>query len=247
VEPTLNHGRVLNEKAVTAALLDAWGVVAPTSCSGCGAPDRALCPSCRLALAPVVRPARRGDFHAWAALEYSGMVRSVIGAYKDGGRTDAARALSVPLRSAVLAALSDRSATGRDAGQGPGTVQLVSVPSSREAWRARGFSPVELILRRARLRTTPILQQVALSRDQVGLGREERGANKRETLAARRPLGGLRCLLVDDILTTGATLLEARRAVEQAGGIVVGAAVLAQTPRRMPGGDGSQETGRQNL
>ncbi|MCU1636556.1 MAG: phosphoribosyltransferase, partial [Cryobacterium sp.] len=155
------------------ALLDAWAVVAPTWCSGCGAPDRALCAACRLALAPAVRPARRCDFQSWAALEYSGVVRSVIGAYKDGGRLDAAAALSVALRSAVVAALAHVPTTGQAPRRGAGMVQLVSVPSSREAWRLRGFSPVELLLRHAGLRSTRVLRQVAQSRDQVGLGREE--------------------------------------------------------------------------
>lgn len=53
-------------------------------------------------------------------------------------------------------------------------------------------------------------------------------------LAARRPLTGRRMLLVDDVMTTGATLAEASRAVRAAGGCLVGAACLAEVPRRFP-------------
>ncbi|RII93774.1 ComF family protein, partial [Clavibacter michiganensis] len=43
--------------AVRDALLDALAVVAPVTCAGCGAPDRAVCPACRVAIPcpPLVR------------------------------------------------------------------------------------------------------------------------------------------------------------------------------------------------
>ncbi len=211
------------------ALLDAWAVLMPTECSGCGRSDRSLCPGCRTALRPSVHRSDRRGIPVWSALDYSGPVRQVIAGFKDGGRTDAAGVLATALRCAVVAALAEAPDTGGDARAG---IHLVTVPSSRLAWRQRGFHPVDLLLHRGGLRPTRVLRAVRETSDQVGLGRAERGSNKRGSLAAVRALDGFRALVVDDILTTGATVLEARRAVLEAGGQVVGVATLAETRRR---------------
>ncbi|TFD75851.1 ComF family protein [Cryobacterium psychrophilum] len=222
------HGKALFA-GLPAALLDAWAVVMPTECVGCHAADRALCPACRQGLRPEVHEARREGVPVWCGLDYSGVARHVIGAFKDGGRTDAAGALAMPLRLAVTAALGV--ATPASARRG---VRLVVIPSSTAAWRARGFHPVELILKRAGLTATTALRTVAPVADQVGLGREERTVNRRGSLRAVRRLDGFACVVVDDILTTGATLLEARRAISEAGGHVVGMAALAERRRLHP-------------
>ena len=221
------------------AVLDAWAVVLPTECSGCGAPDRAICDACRAALFPAVHASERDGATVWSALDYSGVARRVLGAYKDGGRTDAAAALAAPLRLAVAAALT------APHGAAPGGVHLVTIPSSRRAWRARGFHPVDLLLARAGLASTRVLRQAGDAADQVGLGREARVVNRAGSLRAREPLDGFRCVVVDDILTTGATILEARRAVLEAGGEVVGLATLAETRRLHPAFSGSPGTARQ--
>ncbi|WP_307794348.1 ComF family protein [Arthrobacter cavernae] len=67
---------------------------------------------------------------------------------------------------------------------------------------------------------------------QKGLGQGERARRVRGSMRVRqgrisRRLQGQQCLIIDDVLTTGATLAEAARAVEAAGGIVCGAVVLA--------------------
>ncbi|TFD24097.1 ComF family protein [Cryobacterium sp. TMS1-13-1] len=226
---------------LTAAALDAWAALLPTSCSGCGAADRALCAACRLALLPAVHPVTRDDVRIWSALNYEGVARHVIAAYKDNGRTDAAAALAAPLRAAIVAALvaapslpaPTLPALSRVA-PGPAGIELVTIPSSRQAWRARGYHPVDALLHRAGLHPAPLLAQRGVVSDQVGLGRAERAANKDHSLMARHPLNGVAVILVDDIVTTGATLLEARRAVLAAGGTVVGLATLAETRRLLP-------------
>ncbi|MFO7690006.1 MAG: phosphoribosyltransferase family protein [Cryobacterium sp.] len=175
-----------------------------------------------------------------ASLEYAGAVARVLGNFKDGGRTDAAGALVAPLRAAVAAALADVHTEKR--ARTRSGVHLVTVPGTAAAWRARGYHPVELVLARAGLAATGVLRLTAQTRDQVGLRRSERIANKTGSLRARRNLTGLHCVIVDDILTTGATVLEARRAVTAAGGQVCGIAALAQTRRRLPDAQNSSES-----
>jgi predicted amidophosphoribosyltransferase len=216
------------------AALEAWAVVMPTECSGCGRPDRALCDACLAALAPRVHSSERSGVLVWSALDYSGVARRVLGAFKDGGRTDAAGALAGPVRAVVAAALAP-------VVDGSG-VHLVTVPSARRAWRIRGYHPVELLLGRSGLRATRLLRTVGETQDQVGLGSAERGRNRTGSLVACRSLHGVRVLVVDDILTTGATVLEVRRAVLAAGGEVVGVATLAETRRRFPVAEDSSET-----
>jgi len=220
-------------------VLDALAVLLPTECSGCGAPDRSLCAACRASLVPAVRVTERGGVRVWAGLDYAGVPRRVIASFKDGGRTDAAAALAPPLLAAVVAALAAAQPAG--AGDPDAGIRLVTIPSSRRAWRARGFLPVDLLLRRAGLAPSRVLATRETA-DQVGLDRAARARNRDGSLRARRPLTGVRCLLVDDIVTTGATILEARRAILAAGGEVVGVAALAETRRRLPVTHRSSET-----
>ncbi|MET0806190.1 MAG: phosphoribosyltransferase family protein [Lacisediminihabitans sp.] len=204
-------------------LLDAAAVLAPVDCAGCGADDRALCDRCRAELStrPIHQTLADGT-PVISALRYDGVVREIVLAYKEQGRTDVARALAAPLRAAVGAALQGR-------------CELVALPVGRAAYRRRGYDPARLLLRRAGLgRPLEALRQTHQRAAQKTLSRAARAENLAGSLVASRDIRGRRLLLVDDVVTTGASLSEAARALRAAGAEVVGAATLAATPRLFP-------------
>lgn len=221
-------------KAVTleAAALDALAVLLPVNCAGCGADDRALCAGCRSQLAATPRLYRLDDGTVVvSALRYEGVVRRSILALKEDGRTDVARALARPLASAISsAAIGGAEIIGRSATAD--RLEPVSVPTSRRSYRRRGYDPVRLLARRAGFRLADVgLRNLRDRADQKSLDRAARGDNLAGSMRCHRRLDGRSLLLVDDVLTTGATLAEAGRALRAAGAQVVGAATLAYTPR----------------
>lgn len=216
---------------VTSAAAEAWALVAPVDCAGCGAPDRALCGDCALGLQS--RPQRacldvRGlpglpgrSLPLVAALPYEGVARRVLLALKHEGRTELARALTAPLVEAVTAVWS-----------GSGADLLVPVPGSRGGTARRGFQPVALIARRAGLVTTSALRATGSAPEQKALSLEQRLAAHDDRWRASARVRGRRVVLVDDVVTSGATLRAAARALREAGAEVAGCAAIAATPRR---------------
>ncbi|MHA6667397.1 ComF family protein [Homoserinimonas sp. A447] len=212
--------------AVRDALLDAWAVLMPIDCAGCAGPDRALCAGCRIRLAPDPAWHRLPDgTPVVSALDYSGTVRQVILALKEQGRTDVAGALAAPLRSALHAAAALAEVP---------SPELALVPPSRSSFRRRGYDPVALLVRKAGFASSAVLRPSRSTLQQKSLNLESRSVNLAGSLYAVSALGGRTFILVDDVMTTGATLSEASRAIREAGGQVVCAATLAHTARLFP-------------
>lgn len=209
------------------AVLDAAAVLLPVRCAGCSAPDRALCPDCTRALTPEARRHTVAGVPVWSSLDYDDIPRTVLLAFKDGGRVDAARALAGALRPALAAAAGERRSAAIP----------VLIPSTRAAWRRRGYHPTGMVLARSRALAPPLWRALRLTRqtaDQAALGTVERAGNRAGSLVASPRVRGRRCVIVDDIVTSGATIAEAARAIRAAGGSIAGAAAVARTPRRRP-------------
>jgi predicted amidophosphoribosyltransferase len=217
--------------AVIEALRDALAVFFPVFCAGCGEADRVVCGACQVQLVPeVTRRALTTAVPVYTSLIYESEVRRVLLALKEEGRTEIAHFLGPPMRAALDAALSAATAVGADALEAT-ECELATVPTSAAAWRRRGFDPVWLLCRKAGYRPARVLVVTRRTRSQKTLGELERATNLAGSMQARGSLAGRRFVLVDDILTTGATLREAVRAIEDAGGRVLCAAAVTYTRR----------------
>jgi predicted amidophosphoribosyltransferase len=216
-------------------------LVLPAECAGCGRAGgvevtEGLCSTCAFALSgppTVVRPQRRpaGLPPVQALAPYREPVPDIIIAQKERSRLDLARPLGRQLARAALAASPTVT-----------PVWLVPAPSARATTRRRGQDPVRRMARvaaaelRALGRTANVLTALRHVRpvtDQVGLTHEQRARNLSGALTVRTAVAHRLTLrpvvLVDDIMTSGSTLADAARAIRAAGGLPIGAAVLAAT------------------
>jgi len=196
-------------------------------CHGCGAPGRSPCPACRQGLEPRPRPAVRPglDVPAVAALAYDDAADFII-AYKDQD----AWQLTGPLGLALAAAV-------REVARGVHSrtpIVVVPVPSSPVAVRRRGFDHTatlaQWVARRCGFRWSPLLRRTTATPDQAGLAASSRRVVQVGTMAARPGRAPAAVVVVDDVLTTGSTMIEAVRALRQGGHTVLGAASIAETP-----------------
>ena len=200
------------------AILGQWSeLVLPRHCAGCARPGAVLCRAC------IPCGSVRWVGGVAAAGRYDAGLRAALLAYKERGRRELAEPLGALLARAALTV-----------GDPPRV--LVPVPSRPAAIRARGGDSLLRLARAAgRLSDAPVEPALALCRkvrDSAGLDRADREDNVAGAMRARPPSTCDRAVVVDDIVTTGATVREACRALDEAGWQVLGAAVVAATPRR---------------
>ena len=186
------------------------------SCPVCGTSGAAPCDRCAAQLRPAPDlPTPDGLDELVAALSYTGVGRELVARLKYRN----ARAV-LPAIADAMAALVD-----------PATVDAVTwAPTSAARRRERGFDQARLLARAVARRLRRPCRSL-LTREpgppQTGRPRRDRLAGPRFR-ATRRPPP--RVLVVDDIVTTGATMLSAARALKMSGAVVVKGAAAARTP-----------------
>ena len=175
-----------------------------------------LCAQCR-------RRAPRFDY-ARSAARYEDVVREALHAFKFRGR----RALAAPLGDLLVEAMEGWLPVGVPA-------LLLPVPLHPRRERERGFNQASLLAWRVgRAWQCPVRNDVLVravaTHSQTELDAPARRANVRDAFRLRRPelIAGRHVLLVDDILTTGATLSECARCLREGGAAAVGALTVAR-------------------
>jgi predicted amidophosphoribosyltransferase len=204
-------------------------LVLPLECGGCGAPSTRWCPSCARQLAVkadephLITPRVDPGVPVLSLGRYAGARREAIVAVKEHGRAD----LIAPLAVAMRAGLERMLVWGV-----VGTpLTVVPAPTRRSAARRRGGDPVTRMARTATaglpgVGVTQALRMRAMVRDSVGLSGADRQRNIAGRVKITKPVSG-DVVVVDDIVTTGATVCESVRVLHIAGVQVVGVLAIA--------------------
>ncbi len=199
----------------------ALAFVFPDRCVGCGSAGALFCAACRAAARPVADEAPPAGLDAIVvAWRYEGSVRRAVHALKYQRRRRVARVLA----NALAASL----------GECPYGDALIPVPLHPERLAERGFNQsAELARHLARRWSLPVLANGLIRQRDTGhqarLRRRERQTNVAGAFAWRAPTPPpARAILVDDVLTTGATLGACAAALRAAGSRQVVALTLAR-------------------
>lgn len=202
------------------------------------------------------------DLPVVSAAPYDGVTRAVVLAFKERGRRGLARPLGFAMSHAALVhdhvltltpsqppapPTQARGYVLREPGHADEPVLLVPVPSSPAAVRRRGYDPVRRLAamtvraladRGVPTRMCPALRLADSVSDQAGLSAAARQANLAGAHAVVRRLAGhvegRHVLIVDDVVTTGATIAEATRALRAGGAQPAGALTVGGTVLRSP-------------
>ena len=213
-------------------------IIAPHICFVCGSEGALLCGACRLE-AFVSVPSRCYRCHAatqqsgvcpscrrksplshvWVATRYAGHAKELVRRFKFERARQAADIVAEALGQ-TLPLLPDK-------------VLVTHIPTANSRVRVRGYDQAELIAQglcaRRGWQYTPLLLRYGSAR-QLGAKRSQRFAQLENAFVVRNPrlAAGSHILLIDDVLTTGATVEAATRTLKEAGAKTIDAAVFAQ-------------------
>ena len=222
----------------------------PTRCIGCDRPGELLCAECRSRLpwieqrwacpdcgAPFGSLACTECEHDWesrtivCALPFGGTISRLITIFKDHHERRLASVLAAAMATSLDEAAAWPAQDGRPRFEPEELDAICFVPATAGAYARRGFDHMELVSQElAALTGIPLADVLARAsaRDQRQLDRWERRENIRGTINPVTDVSGLRFLLVDDVITTGASMREATRALLDRGAAEVSCCAFAR-------------------
>ncbi len=201
-------------------------LVFPAWCPVCAMPARGVCGACTARIAADGLVVEHVSVQGFDIPVYSSAqpeaCRRVVSAFKDAEHFEVVSVLAAVLEDGITRAVGRHSAA-----------RIVPIPTTSRAFRRRGYWPLKHILIRCRF---PVgvsiglgsLEWVRPTHDQRGLDVRQRRENLEGALVcADRGIAGVPVVLVDDVVTTGATVRTAVAALLDAGASICGVAAIS--------------------
>jgi ComF family protein len=196
-------------------------LIFPSRCAVCDRAGKNLCQECKNLLWIEPREFLFSGLHVYTVTKYSDETSKLLVSLKDKGQFALVAELAQMLRPVIENLPASESIS-----------YLVPAPSSPENFSKRGFHPM-LLLAQAVASKHPslkVLNCLRFSRrvkDQVGLTEPERLANLSFSMELNQSVTGRVCYLLDDVVTTGATALEAARVLRFGGATLAGVLAIS--------------------
>ena len=210
-------------------IFDLKHLLFPTRCFGCRELGYSICSKCRKLWNPHLYQSRFSNFAVYSAIPYSPVAKNILLAAKEQGIKSADQLV----RSALRASL-------QEVFQRYPSCALVPIPSGRSANRRRGREFInemaKSVARDFGVAVLPLLEHQRIVRDQSKLNIAGRRENLAMALSIRSEFlgnySGENVVILDDLVTTGATINEANRALTRGGFEVQAAATACVALRR---------------
>ena len=197
----------------TKSLID---LIFPSRCAICDSSGKNLCDPCRELIWIEPKEFNLSGLAVFTVTNYKEETSKLLVALKEKGQSALVSELAIMLEPILKKIPSSES-----------TVFLVPAPSRPANFANRGFTPTLLLAqaisnRNPRLKVLNALNFSRDVKDQVGLSANERIANLAMSMRLNQQVSGKVCYLLDDVVTTGATALEATRVLRIGGATVPG-------------------------
>lgn len=196
-------------------------LIFPSRCAVCDQSGKNLCQRCRPLLLIEPREFQLADLKILTVTKYTDETSKMLVALKEKGQSALVTELSEMLLPVVDALPASES-----------TIYLVPAPSRPENFSKRGFHPMLVLANRIsqirpKIRVLNCLKFSRQVQDQVGLSEQDRIKNLSMSMVLNQKIAGKICYLLDDVVTTGATALEAARVLTLGGAIVAGVVAIS--------------------